>query len=764
MATWTDFEHTSQVLKAADSWREQCLLSDGSIFSKQHLWTQGNISELKRLFVDNPILGDKPFYEKLNEQIGNAKPEISKLASEAVWLLLLFVYERHFGVDKKRERISEVWNFSGEQLPSSEQLLDDRLRGLANPGAAFLTKIWAEYGFLLILLQTWKSLPAADQMRLLTDNPWELCEWVTSIEGGDVRAFRHMFLYFCYPAEFERSCSRNHKKKIHAAFSQKIKGQRDPYQSDRSPCGLDKSILQIRRALEVEHGKTEIDFYVEPLRSQWLDDNRRDGTDKEPETQGDGSAEEKRYWIEKTIVQGRSDRQSGPHRIGAALWSPQKSSDGKDIYANMRDVAHGDVVFHLTDNLGITGVSVAEGAVDKSFTGVEGTSWGQQPSYRIPLQDYQVLDPPLSREAFFSDDEIRGGLEELLNSSEGHGLFYNKQLDLNQGAYLTQAPVTLLSLLNRAYQKSTGKSLPYLDSDIPRPVPETEYTVEDAVEDLFLDLESAERILTIWRSKKNLILQGPPGVGKTFAARRLAFSLMGSHAPDRLGFIQFHQSYSYEDFIQGYRPKPDGFELQNGRFFDFCRRAAEHLDQRFVFIIDEINRGNLSKIFGELMLLIEADKRGTEWELPLAYSKPNEKFSVPENVFLLGLMNTADRSLAVVDYALRRRFGFFDLVPEFDSEKFGTHLRGNGVSDDLINLIRHQLGDLNREIANDQANLGRGFCIGHSFFCTKRDELSSEEEWYRLVIETEVVPLLEEYWFDSPTRVATWRDRLLAGI
>jgi 5-methylcytosine-specific restriction protein B len=341
-------EHTLHVLKAADAWRRSCLLQNGSVFSDRNLWTSKNISELKKLFVDNPILSDKPFYKNLCDQIGNAAPEVYQLASEAIWLLLLFVSERSFGIDKKRERISELWNLSGEPLPRSEQLADNCLRGLAIPGTSFLTRIWLEYGFLLILMEAWKSLPSSEQSRLLFDNPWDLCQWVTELEGGDVRAFRHMFLYFCYPANFERICSCNHKKKIYTAFAHRLEGHQDAYRSDRSPCGLDKSIFEIRQVLQTEYNTTKLDFYGAPLRDQWLktEESAADEGGKDAEAQPRSpnalTTTARRFWVEKTIVKGRADRESGPHRFGAALWSPHRSTDGRDIYANMREVSAGD--------------------------------------------------------------------------------------------------------------------------------------------------------------------------------------------------------------------------------------------------------------------------------------------------------------------------------------------------------------------------------------------------------------------------------------
>jgi 5-methylcytosine-specific restriction endonuclease McrBC GTP-binding regulatory subunit McrB len=240
---------------------------------------------------------------------------------------------------------------------------------------------------------------------------------------------------------------------------------------------------------------------------------------------------------------------------------------------------------------------------------------------------------------------------------------------------------------------------------------------------------------------------------------------MGHRDNARLRMVQFHQAYAYEDFVQGYRPVDGGgFQRQDGQFYDFCKLAEADAERDYVFIVDEINRGNLAKIMGELMMLIEGDKRGVENALRLSYGRPDElPFSVPTNLYLLGLMNTADRSLAMVDYALRRRFAFFGLEPRFASPKFRQHLESRGASPETVTQLVERMLALNADIAADTTNLGPGYCVGHSFFVPSNGT-KCDAAWYQRVIQHEVAPLLREYWFDNPKRADEWADRLKEPI
>ena len=279
------------------------------------------------------------------------------------------------------------------------------------------------------------------------------------------------------------------------------------------------------------------------------------------------------------------------------------------------------------------------------------------------------------------------------------------------------------------------------------------YTSEDFLREVYMTSADYTKIQAVLRNKKNIILQGAPGVGKTFAAKRLAWSMMGEIDESRVEFVQFHQNYSYEDFVMGYKPVEDGFELRNGIFYRFCQRAANQPDKDFFFIIDEINRGNMSKIFGELLMLIERDYRGTK--ATLAYN--GLPFSVPKNLYIIGMMNTADRSLAMIDYALRRRFSFFDMEPGFDSEGFRQYQAS--LNNETLNALVERVKDLNKEIAADKS-LGKGFCIGHSYFCGQD---TCTDEWLDSIVNYDILPMLSEYWFDDTAKLQRW-ENILRGV
>ena len=694
MARLTNREDLAPSLDAFQKWIDGCLVKNGSVFSTSALWTPELVEEVRGAFVDHPDLGKDDFSTKLKRQMKNASPPAQQLMAEMLWALLLF--PSNVNADTKRQYVRDLWALSGQNLGESLPLLaDDVLAGIGSGGPGFNNHRWREMVFLLALTGDLKDKREDERRRILSDYD-AFMDWIGKVPQEGSRQFRHMLRFSAFPDRVERMSSNGDRRRVLEAFG--VGRERDTKSwGDRE---LDEALFQLRGRLEAESPSTVLDFYEQPLRARWKAKDTEESDDDEP---GDGQP---RNWIEKTHTIDRPDRLSGSYALGEALWSPQRDQRGADIYRFMRDVHAGDVVLHLTDNEGFTGVSIVA-SPHEEFGGVPESEWGGSGKhYLIRLRAFRKLDPPLSREVFFSSP-TKERLVALLD--EGHrNLFYNREPSLNQGAYLTPAPSELLAILDEAYQRIGGRSI--LGAAPASPVPQpasSRPVVKDLKEtsDRFAAAllashvsfgerheEIARSFLASLATKPFVILTGLSGSGKTQLALRFGDWL----GVDRSEAIPVRPDWTGAEALFGYEntllPRsPDGRAAwEVPKALRFMLRAATDGTNAYLLILDEMNLAHVERYFADFLSGMESDQpclpnlrkeRDGFWRSQAG--EPAE-IPVPRNLFVVGTVNVDETTYMFSPKVLDRANTFEFRVPTTALTPEARRPRRSEVGDEAL--------------------------------------------------------------------------------
>lgn len=684
MSRYNPHHQVEPIYDAARQWRERSLSADHSVLSESKtLWTSALLDELDQRFVQNIDEGEGDFLTKLRTQLSAGSPDCRQLMAEMLWLMLLF--PTNIGTARKRETVCEIWSWSGEAMEETHPLLGDPvLEGIGSGGIAYNTQRWREIVFLIGALRDYKRRDAASRAAML-DDPWAFSSWLSGRPDANHRQLIHILPHLLFPDTFERISSGPEKRQIITGFS----GTPAKEVKEWDYAKVDRALLELRRRLEQEHG-SDIDFYQDEFVAEWKTQTRHWLLSWNPSK-----------WTWETLAADKATTMAGAKADNRWRCSSTKAREG-------------DRVFLMRTGSPPRGI-VAAGKVTRGP--YEDAHWDQARAESGDTTRFIDVAFDAIRESNVDAIVALDDLQEREPAQE-----WNPQ---SSGIEIKGKPARTLERL--------WKMLPPLS----RP--------SSAGHDVGLTLPPAAAT----GMPLNLILYGPPGTGKTYRLKNDYLPRYQTDDEDRFEFITFHQSYAYEDFVEGIRPVVTNgavtYEVRPGILKRLCDRARRSPDKRFALFIDEINRGNVAKIFGELITLVELDKRvrtdptgkrlpgckGLEVSLP--YS--GEHFGVPANLDVIGTMNTADRSIALLDSALRRRFQFEELTPKpelLDSIDDGA---GNAID------LRQLLAALNARLTH---LLHRDQTLGHSYFYNVKtfDEL-------RRVFVREILPALQEAFYDD---------------
>ena len=764
-------EGADRVYEAAQAWVDAALRSDSSLFTPgEAIWSSRWLRELRERFLDQPDESKMKFLEKLRGQLDDGPPEVRQLMAETLYLHLLIVSTKNGS--NKRHTIDTVLNWSSSPVTIQEDLVAALTPGIANPGQYFHVKRPNQVGFLIEFVEQWKELGASEQTRLL-DDPWEFKDFATGRElrsktlmdePNSYRTQREALLHLVFPDTFEAIVSSNHKHWIAGAFAKFVA---EPAED------VDRRLAQIRPEIEARYGSGDDVYYRSEVRAIWDDRYSSDLWDKyverarEYHDTGQLDAEEVEYKLEisSKLVAARSALMDN-----ADGWAELvKRGIGGNLVFSVEQKKFRDWIDESSDDARFALQMLWKGDEDQpseridSFCELLPAQASSGPGTRTTLASVLLMGldveqyPPFRVTPFSKAYQQTGYGDPARGASEAET--YEHALDFLD-RFIEEASERGLSLRHRLDAQSllwaiqdeepVATVTPVEDDETATKVPQS---LDELASELMWEPDRLRMIIHGLEDKGQVIFQGPPGTGKTFVARRIAQWYREQGGDYRI--VQFHPSYTYEDFVEGFRPARAsdgqvGYDLVPGPLRNMAEQAQANPDATFILVIDEINRGNVAKVLGELYFLLEYRDEA----VTLQYSR--EPFRLPKNLWFIGTMNTTDRSIALVDAALRRRFYFFGFYPD-ESPVQGLLRRWLEKNYDQAMWVADLVDAANRKL-NDR-HLG----IGPSHFMKQDPPL--DEARVRFIWEQAVIPYIEEQCFGDEARLKEFGyDQLLAEI